>query len=115
MSFPRIFNTALLEASYATALVLLRFGRFRYASLAYLAGASIWATPASYSFGGVRSPGALLYVSLPASAAWLLEYTAAIWTASGCLLSALVFAVLEISAPFQSSRSVRQRHWESGP
>ena len=53
---------------------------------------------------GVHSPGALLYVSLPASAAWLLGYKAGIWTAGGCLLSALVFTILEMthtSLPFQ--------------
>ncbi len=103
-SFPRIFNTALIEASYATALVLLRLGRFRPASLAYLAGTWIWATLISSFFGGIHGPGALLYVSLPASAAWLLGYNAAIRTAGGCLLSALVFTVLEMthtSLPFQ--------------
>ena len=72
VSFPRIFNTGVLEASYAFALVLLRLGDFRRASLAYLTGTWIWATLVSYSFGGVHSPGALLYVSLPVSAAWLL-------------------------------------------
>lgn len=69
MSFPRIFNTAVQEACYAAALVLLRLGHFRRASLAYLAGTWIWATLVSSFFGGVHSPGALLYVSLPASAA----------------------------------------------
>ncbi len=97
ISFPRIFNTAALEASYATALVLLRLGNFRRASLAYLVGTWIWATLVSSFFGGVHGPGALLYVSLPASAAWLLGYTAAIWTAGGCVLSALIFTVLEIT------------------
>ena len=90
--------------SYVTALVLLRLGHFRRASLAYLAGTWIWATLVCFSFGGVHSPGALLYVSLPASAAWLLGYKAAIWTAGGCLLSALVFTVLEmthVSLPLQ--------------
>ena len=96
MSFPRIFNPAVLEASYITALVLLRFGNFRRASLAYLAGTWIWATLASLSFGGIRSPGTLLYVSMPASAAWLLGSTAAVWTAGGCMLSGLVFTVLEM-------------------
>ena len=72
MSFPRIFYPLVLEVSYATALVLLRLGHFRRASLAYLAGTWIWATLVSCSFGGIHSPGALLYVSLPASAAWLL-------------------------------------------
>ena len=105
MSFPRIFYPLVLEVSYATALVLLRLGHFRRASLAYLAGTWIWATLVSYSFGGIHSPGALLYVSLPASAAWLLGYKSAIKTAGGCLLSALVFTVLEMthaSLPLQA-------------
>jgi signal transduction histidine kinase/CheY-like chemotaxis protein len=104
VSFPRNFNTFVLEASYATALVLLRLDHFRRASLAYLAGTWIWATLVCSSYGGVHSPGALLYVSLPASAAWLLGYKAARWTAGACLLSALVFTVLEMthaSLPFQ--------------
>jgi PAS domain S-box-containing protein len=94
-SFPRIFNTFVLEAMYATALVLLRLGHFRRASLAYLAGTWIWATLVCVSFGGVSSPGALLYVSLPASAAWLLGSAAANWTAGACVFSAAVFMVLE--------------------
>ena len=97
VSFPRIFNSVVLEVSYVTALVLLGLGHFRRASLAYLAGTWIWATLVSYSFGGVRSPGALLYVSLPASAAWLLGSKAAIRAAGACALSALVFTVLEIA------------------
>jgi signal transduction histidine kinase/CheY-like chemotaxis protein len=103
VSSPRIFNSLILEASYATALVLLRLGHFRRASLAYLAGTWTWATLVSSFYGGVHSPGALLYVSLPASAAWLLGYNAAVRTAAGCLLGALVFAVLEMthtSLPF---------------
>jgi signal transduction histidine kinase/CheY-like chemotaxis protein len=104
-SFPRIFYPLLLEVSYATALVMLRLGHFQRASLAYLAGTWIWATLVSYSFGGVHSPGVLLYVSLPASAAWLLGHKGAIRTAVGCLLSALVFTVLEmthVSLPLQA-------------
>ncbi len=104
-SFPRIFYPSLLEASYATALVLLRFGHFRRASLAYLAGTWIWATLVCYSYGGIHSPGAILYVSLPVSAAWLLGSEASIWTAGGCLLSALVFTLLEmthVSLPLQA-------------
>ena len=50
VNFPRIFNTGVLEASYAFALVLLRLGDFRRASLAYLTGTWIWATLVSYSF-----------------------------------------------------------------
>jgi signal transduction histidine kinase len=97
MSFPRVFNPAVQEASYVTALVLLRLGRFRGASLFYLAGTWFWATLICSSYGGVHSPGALLYVSLPASAAWLLGYKAGIRTAGGCLLSALALTVLEMT------------------
>jgi signal transduction histidine kinase/CheY-like chemotaxis protein len=106
VSFPRIFNPLVQEVSYAIALVLLRLGNFRLASLAYLTGTWIWATLVCFSFGGVHSPGALLYVSLPASAAWLLGYEAAIWTGGGCLLGSLVFAVLEMthaSLPFRQA------------
>jgi hypothetical protein len=105
VSFPRIFHPLVLEASYATALVLLQLGHFRRASLAYLAGTWMWATLVCFSFGGVHSAGALLYVSLPASAAWLLGYKAAIRTAGWCLLGALVFTVLEMthtSLPLQA-------------
>jgi signal transduction histidine kinase/CheY-like chemotaxis protein len=97
ISFPRIFNSLVLETSYAIALVLLRLGHFRPASLAYLIGTWIWATLVSFSFGGIHSPGALLYVSLPASAAWLFGYKGAVRTAGACLLSALVFTGLEMT------------------
>ncbi len=96
VSFPRIFSPLVLEASYVTALVLLRLGNFRRASLAYLVGTWIWATLVSYSYGGIRSPGALLYVSLPASAAWLLGSAAAKKTAGACLFGSLVFTAVEM-------------------
>jgi PAS domain S-box-containing protein len=97
LSFPRIFNALVVQVSYAIALVLLRLGHFQRASLAYLAGTWIWATLICFSFGGLHSPGAAIYVSLPASAAWLLGYKAAIRTSGGCLLGALVFTVLEMT------------------
>ncbi len=104
LSFQRIFNPVVQEASYVTALLLLRLGKFRPACLTYLTGTWIWATLVCTYFGGIHSTGTLLYVSLPASAAWLLGYEGAIWAMGGCLLSALVFAVLEmthVSLPFQ--------------
>ena len=112
MSFPRIFNPAALELSYAAALVLLRLGNFRRASLVYLAGTWVWATLVGSSYGGVHSPGALIYVSLPVSAAWLLGCTAAIWTAGGCLLGALVFTALEMTRDSHLFQQLLQRHWE---
>jgi len=109
VSFPRIFYPLVQEVGYVTALVLLRLGHFRRASLAYLGGVWIWATLVCFSYGGIHSPGALLYVSLPASAAWLLGYEAAIGTAGGCLLGALVFTVLEmthVTLPLQAQATV---------
>jgi signal transduction histidine kinase len=96
-SFPRYFNPLVQETSYVTALVLLRLGHFRRASLAYLIGTWVWATLICFSAGSIRGGGALLYVSLPASAAWLLGCRAAIRMAGACLLSGLVFAVLEMT------------------
>ncbi len=109
VSFPRVFYTALAEASYIGALVLLRLGHFRRASLTYLAGVWIWATLDCLSYGGMHSPGTVLYVSLPVSAAWLLGYKSAIKTAGWCLLGALVFTVLEmmhVSLPLQAQATV---------
>jgi signal transduction histidine kinase/CheY-like chemotaxis protein len=97
VGFARTFNTLVLEAGYGAALVLLRRGNFRRASFAYLAGIWSWATLAFLFYGGIHSPGALLYVSLPVSAAWLLGYKAAIRTAGGCLLGAMVFTILEMA------------------
>ncbi len=77
--------------------MLLRRGNFRRASLAYLTGVWIWATLICFSAGGIRSPGVLLYVSLPASAAWLLGCPASMWTTGGCLLGGLIFTVLEMA------------------
>jgi signal transduction histidine kinase/ActR/RegA family two-component response regulator len=93
ITFRRIFDVLVLEVSLAAALVVLRLGHFRRASMVYLAGVWIWATLIFIFYGGVHSTGMVLYVSLPVSAAWLLGYRAALWTAGGCLLSALVFAI----------------------
>ncbi len=102
LAFHRIFDVLVLEVSLATALVVLRLGHFRRASIVHLAGIWIWATLIFAFYGGVHSTGMVLYVSLPVSAAWLLGYRAALWTAGWCLLSALVFAVwqtMEVSLP----------------
>jgi PAS domain S-box-containing protein len=109
VSFPGMVLPAVLIISYATALVLLRLGHFRPACLAYIAGIWIWATLVCSTYGGIHSPGALLYVSLPASAAWLLGYKAALRTAGLCLGSALVFTVLEMThviLPLQTQATV---------
>jgi signal transduction histidine kinase/CheY-like chemotaxis protein len=109
VSFPRLIYPAITAASYISALALLRLGKFRHASVAYLTGIWIWATLLCFSSGGIRSPATMLYVSLPVSAAWLLGYKAAIRTAGWCLFGALVFTVLEmkhVSLPLQVKPTV---------
>jgi hypothetical protein len=96
ISFPRIFNPAVLEGSLVAALVLLRLGHLRRASLVHLWGIWMWATLSFLFFGGIRSIGVALFVTLPVAAAWLLGYRAALWTAAGCLGTALVFTILEM-------------------
>jgi signal transduction histidine kinase/DNA-binding response OmpR family regulator len=98
ITFARVLNVVVLEATLAAALVVLWRGYFRSASIIHLAGVWLWATLMLSFFGGLHSPGTVLYVSMPISAAWLLGYRAAIWTAGGCVISALVFAVLEMKA-----------------
>src|SRR5947199_2865629 len=81
----RILYVPILEACLAAALILLRRGHLRPASLVYLAGIWVWATLA-VSYIGIRStPGVVLYVTLPVSAAWLLGHRAALRTAGGCI------------------------------
>ena len=61
----RIFNTAVLEISLIAALILIRLGYFRSASLTYLVGTWVWATISVAAMGGIRSPLLMLYVALP--------------------------------------------------
>src|SRR3954470_15302252 len=85
-------NVALEEAAPLAALVLLRFGFFRQASIAYLAVTWAFATVVVMHDGGVRSPVQIFYGTLPVLASWLLGYRAALWTAGVCASSGLVFA-----------------------
>src|SRR4051812_7452688 len=91
---PAVF---LQEAGPVVALVLLRLGRFRQASIAYLFGAWLFATFVIANTGGIRSPEVFLYVTPPVLATWLLGVRGALWTGAGCLGSALVFAILDVS------------------
>jgi PAS domain-containing protein len=91
---PGIF---LEELGPLAALILLRFGFLRQASLAYLAGTWAFATFTVARTGGIRSPTQVFYGTLPILATWLLGYRGALWTAGGCLGTALFFAVLELA------------------
>jgi signal transduction histidine kinase/CheY-like chemotaxis protein len=93
---PRLGLIVIPEGPLVGALVLLRFGRFREASLVYLVGTWLWASFLISFNGGIRSPNLALYVTLPVSAAWLLGYDGALWAAGACVGCALVFAVFEL-------------------
>lgn len=95
ITLPRLFLPVLLEASLVSALILLRLGHFRAASLVYLGGTWLWATLTS-AYPGIRSTTLMLYSTLPVSAAWLLGYRAALWTAGYCIGAMLVLAFLEM-------------------
>jgi signal transduction histidine kinase/CheY-like chemotaxis protein len=85
-----------IEGSLAWALILLNVGQFRLASLVYLTGTWLFATVVMTFNGGIRSPIQVFFVTLPISAAWLLGYRSALYTAAACLFTALVFMVFEI-------------------
>lgn len=78
-------------------LVLLRRGLLRPASLAFLSGNWLLFTLVIILNGGIRSVGAVYYLVLPISAAWLLGYRAALVSAGICLGNLLVMAILELS------------------
>ncbi len=78
-------------------LTLLHRGSLRAASLTYLSGSWLLFTVVIILNGGIRSVGAVYYLALPISAAWLLGYTAALLTAGLCLGGLLIMAVLEMS------------------
>jgi signal transduction histidine kinase/DNA-binding response OmpR family regulator len=77
-------------------LVLLRKGRYEAATLCYLGGTWIWATSSALASGGIHASGVLLYVTLPASAAWLLGQRAALRMAAISVVSTMAFGILEM-------------------
>jgi signal transduction histidine kinase/DNA-binding response OmpR family regulator len=101
ITLARLVLPLVLEVSLAAALILVRLGQFRRASLVYLAGSWVWATAVVYISGGIRTHALILYGALPISAAWLLGYGAALWTAGICSVTTLIFVCLEMfgSAP----------------
>ena len=92
----RLAADILYQATLVAALVLLRYGSFRQASLVYLAGMWVSATTRIAIGTGIHSTTQVVYVTLPILATWLLGYRAAMWTAGACLGSSLVFACLEL-------------------
>jgi PAS domain S-box-containing protein len=93
----RLLGGSAMSLGVIGALIVIRRGYYRTASLIYLASVWIQATVSTSSLGGVRSAGVIFYGTLPVSAAWLLGYHAALWSAGVCVSSMLVFAVLEMT------------------
>jgi signal transduction histidine kinase len=78
-------------------LALLHCGSLRMAGLIYLSGYWLLITVVIVLNGGIHSVGAVVYLVLPISAAWLFGYEAALVTAGICLGSSLIMAVLEMA------------------
>lgn len=97
ITFSRVALPLILQASLFAAMMLVRLGNFHGASLVYLAGTWAWATAIVYIAGGIRTHALILYATLPISAAWLLGYGGALWTAGICILTTLIFVCLETS------------------
>jgi signal transduction histidine kinase/CheY-like chemotaxis protein len=83
--------------SIVVPLGLLHRGSIRAASLAFLSGNWLVFTLVIVLNGGIRSVGAVYYLVLPISAAWLLGYRAALVSAGICLGNLLIMAVLELN------------------
>jgi signal transduction histidine kinase/CheY-like chemotaxis protein len=81
---------------FVATLVLLRRGFVRQASLVYVAGTWLLTSALIVLTGGIHSIGLVVYATLPISAAWLLGYAAALWTAGACLAVSLAVALLEM-------------------
>jgi signal transduction histidine kinase/CheY-like chemotaxis protein len=93
----RVGLFALGEGGFVVTLALLRIGSLRRASLVYLASTWLYSTVTVAVHTGINSPVLALYVTIPISAAWLLGFRAALWTAGVSLTSALGFAILKIA------------------
>src|SRR5438270_6176281 len=93
----RLAVALLAELGPIAALVLLRLGLLRHASVAYLGFAWLHTTVRMALNGGIRSTAQIVYVTLPILATWLLGNRAAIWASSVCLATALVFVCLDIA------------------
>ena len=90
-----MWNLFLLLAGMIGALVLLRRGALKAASITYLTTLWIYATIVIRVAGGIRTFGGAYYLALPILAAWLLGYRAALWNVALSLGAALLFAIVE--------------------
>jgi len=93
----RIGLFVLGASGFVAVLALLRLGSFRRASLVYLASTWLYSTVTIAFHTGIDSPVLALYVTIPISAAWLLGFSAALWTTGVTLSSVLVFTIFKIA------------------
>ena len=97
ITFRRILIISSMWLVLIASLIVIRLGYYRAASLTYLIGTWIAATVTISSTSGIRSPALILYVALPATAAWLLGYLAALWSVGVCMSAMLVYLVLDMA------------------
>lgn len=84
-----------IALSAVISLYTLRRGSLRKAGIIYVVSSWLIFSVVIVLLGGIRSPALVFYTALPISAGWLLGYRGALWTAAGCLVSALALAILE--------------------
>jgi PAS domain S-box-containing protein len=97
VTFRRLSTGMSIDVGVMAALIIIRLGFYRAASMIYLTSMWTWGALLVSSLAGIRSPALMIYVALPVSAAWLLGYGASLWTAAVSVATVLVFAVLEIT------------------
>jgi PAS domain S-box-containing protein len=93
----RALASSPVNVGVIAALIVVRLGYYRAASVIYLTGMWAWATLITTLTSGIRSPTLIIFGTLPVTAAWLLGYSSLLWTAGVCITSVLVFAVLEMT------------------
>src|SRR5689334_19785674 len=93
---PDLPSVITIETALAAALLVLHCGLLRPAAWIYLAGMWIFTINVMIYNRGIRGEGMMFLVTLPISAAWLLGLGGALWTTGVCMVTAVVFAILEI-------------------
>ena len=76
-------------------LYLLRRGSLPMAAMIYLVSMWLVFTVVIELSGGIRSPGLVMYIALPISAAWLFGYRGTLSISVVCVSAVFVFAVLD--------------------
>jgi PAS domain S-box-containing protein len=97
VTFRRLSTGMSIDIGVMAALIIIRLGFYRAASMIYLISMWTWGALLVSALAGIRSPALMIYVALPVTAAWLLGYRSLLWTAGVSVATVLVFAVLEMT------------------